>query len=1022
MSELRYCCVVSDDGGKPARQESGKCPLQNVSLTGLIRDTVAQSTVVQTYVNPLEDAAIEAVYSFPLYEGVAVCGFEAEVDGRKIVGRVQEKIAARKEYESAKKAGKVASLLEEETPDTFQASVGNIPPSKTVVIRITLVSESKQDGEENQVRFVMPTTIAPRYGYSPVTGSSGIDTSFTVLKADMGCAMSKAITSIESPSHTIKVHLGTTSSDVSSTAVSFDPNRARVSLTADSLLDRDLVIVVQALRLDAPRALVERHPRDGTHAISLTFSPRFELNPIRSLELFFIVDRSGSMSGTPIRKAGAALELFLRSIPCEDHYFNVIGFGSSHQALFPRSVAYNADSLKRGTVYAERMEADLGGTEMMSAFQEVFKQRRRDMSTQIFLLTDGEIWDVDPLCEVIREAVDEAEKSNSSVRVFSLGIGDSVSHHLIESVARAGGGYAQHVVESERMEKKVLNMLKSALVPAATNLGVRWTSEMDPADQEEEFVLVEAEVSAPPPPVEDPNDQSDSTNKTPINLFSTSPEVPSPPPPAPALPPPSVVVPIHQAPFNIPILSRGARFTIYAILSSTVPVPKELVLQGSSLDGPVELKVMIETVQEGETMLHSLAARAIVRDLEEGTSCIHALGKSPTATQKEMLKRLGVHVVNSEGKRYSDAQLSSKHVTEIAKEQVLDIAMRYSLSSKYTSWVAIDEDTARTIIHDIVDRPQYSASSMQLKKKSGFFHMSASAPPMPPSMPSSAFGAMAAMAAPAFGARAAMPMRLSGRCYARARAAPPPGGILFQQQLQQVHYPAAMAAHEAEVLEDVSADIESEEPITASDPHSQLRSILQLQSFDGSFPLVPEIAAFFSTTAEDLKWKLAEVRKKCALSTLSESEWETIWATCLAVEFIKRQLPELQDEWELVVEKAEKRVDALLKSVQDVAIVKEAAAGVAAAAGSSASSTTFVVGADADQISPAPATAAGSSELFEQDVLKTVAKPEVRQPLPCLIGVPEPATSSVSEECAQDVLEPKEAPVVAAAGDAQDAP
>jgi hypothetical protein len=945
MSELRYCCIVPDDVGKIVREDRGSCPLKTVAVTGLIRDAVAQYTLVQSYVNPLEDAAVEAVYTFPLYEGVAVCGFEAEVDGRKIVGRVQEKAAARKEYESARNAGKVASLLDEETPDTFQASVGNVPPATTVAIRITLVSEIKQDGDENQVRFVVPTTIAPRYGYGPV--DEPMDASATVLSVNMSCAMSKAITSIQSPSHTIEVHLGATDDG-------FDPNRARVGLTADALLDRDLVIVVQALGLDEPRALVERHPKDGTHAISLTFAPRFALNPIRSLELVFIVDRSGSMTGTPVRKAGAALELFLRSIPCEDHYFNVIGFGSHHEALFPKSVPYNAESLKRGALYAQRMEADMGGTEMRSAFEEAFRLRRRDVPLQIFLLTDGEIWDVGSLCDVIREAVDEGERRNSSVRVFSLGIGDSVSHHLIESVARAGSGYAQLVMESERMEKKVLNMLKSALVPPATDLGVQWTPKATGSDNEVEgFVLVEAEDSsrgeedAAAPPVVDPN-ESGSTNETPINLFSTSPEVPSPPPPPPALPPPSVVVPIHQAPFKVPILSRGARFTIYAILSSTLPVPKELVLQGSSPDGPVELKVKAETVREGETMLHSLAARAVVRDLEEGTSCIHALGRDATATQKEMLKRLGVHVVDSEGKKYTTAVLSSKHVKEITKQQILDIAIRYNLSSKYTSWVAIDEDTHRTIVHDTLERRElygYGADEVLL-----------CVPPAPGITASSCdlddddicFALDEVEAVEADCVVDMSCARSSGRSF---------------------YLPGA---------DQLEGD-QSEEPITGTDPHSRLRSILQHQSFDGSFPLVPEIAAFFSTTVEDLNGTLAEVRKRCVLSTLSESDWETVWATCLAAEFMKKQLPELQDEWELVVDKAEKRVEALLRNVQDVAAIKEAAAAVATAAGSGEQCTEGVV------------------ETKEVHV-ETIAGREISPPLPCLIGIAEPATAAGSGE------------------------
>lgn len=259
----------------------------------------------------------------------------------------------------------------------FQASIGNIPPAKSISIRITLVSEIKQDADENQVRFVLPTSIAPRYGSAPPAVSSTSSDSASKLSVDISCAMAKQITSIQSPSHTIQVHLGT--------------SPTRVSLTADSLLDRDLVIIVQAPELDAPRAFVERHPTDGTHAVSLTFSPRFALNAVKSSELIFLVDRSGSMQGSQIEQAGEALELFLRSIPSDDHYINIIGFGSTHKALFPKSVDYSTYSLKESTRYAQALRADMGGTEIMGAFQEVFQRRRHDVPTQIFLLTDGQI-------------------------------------------------------------------------------------------------------------------------------------------------------------------------------------------------------------------------------------------------------------------------------------------------------------------------------------------------------------------------------------------------------------------------------------------------------------------------------------------------------------------------------------------------------------------------------------------------------------------------------------------------------
>jgi len=122
-----------------------------------------------------------------------------------------------------------------------------------------------------------------------------------------------------------------------------------------------------------------------------------------------------------------------------------------------------------------------------------------------------------------------------------------------------------------------------------------------------------------------------------------------------------------------------------------------------------------------------------------------------------------------------------------------------------------------------------------------------------------------------------------------------------------------------------------EEPPTPIDPHERLYCLLQHQAFDGSFPLVPDIAALFSSTVEDLNVKLGEICKQSA-ATLSKLEWEAVWATCLAVEFMRRDLAELQDEWELVVEKAERRVETMVKNAHDVAAVKEAAARLATGA------------------------------------------------------------------------------------------
>ncbi len=84
--------------------------------------------------------------SFPLDEGAAVCGFQALIDGTLVVGEVKEREDAFKKYDEAIERGDGAFLLDEERPDVFQASVGNLPPGKEVLLKLTYVRELAVSG------------------------------------------------------------------------------------------------------------------------------------------------------------------------------------------------------------------------------------------------------------------------------------------------------------------------------------------------------------------------------------------------------------------------------------------------------------------------------------------------------------------------------------------------------------------------------------------------------------------------------------------------------------------------------------------------------------------------------------------------------------------------------------------------------------------------------------------------------------------------------------------------------------
>ena len=79
-------------------------PLVGVSVRAEVRDYVCRVVLSQRFINR-ETQPIEAVYKFPLDEGSAVCGFEVEIDGRLITGHVEERDKAFETYEEALSAG-----------------------------------------------------------------------------------------------------------------------------------------------------------------------------------------------------------------------------------------------------------------------------------------------------------------------------------------------------------------------------------------------------------------------------------------------------------------------------------------------------------------------------------------------------------------------------------------------------------------------------------------------------------------------------------------------------------------------------------------------------------------------------------------------------------------------------------------------------------------------------------------------------------------------------------------------------
>lgn len=392
------------------KSNGAKIPLESikvqVNVTGFTAHVAATLNYSNKEVNP-----IEAIYIFPVDEQAAVCGFQATIDGRTIAAEVREKQEARDTYDDAISSGHSAYLLEEsdESSDIFRISVGNLPPRKSASVEVKIVTELAVD-KEGRVVFVLPTVLNPRYS-PPGTPVSISAESSNVIRVDslysfdfvMHVRSASAITEIKSSSNILSVEINEKE----------EGKTALVKLAEAHKADKDLEVQILSAEPFKPHALVEGgvEPSDeksgedsflSQPVVMLNFFPEFPNVSSEIGEFIFVVDRSGSMTGDGILNARNTLLLFLKSLP-DGCFFNVIGFGSSFECLFNQSEKYDDKTVETACNLAKKMEADLGGTQILEPLKWVFKQPLvKGAPRQVFLLTDGAVSNTQQVIELVR--------------------------------------------------------------------------------------------------------------------------------------------------------------------------------------------------------------------------------------------------------------------------------------------------------------------------------------------------------------------------------------------------------------------------------------------------------------------------------------------------------------------------------------------------------------------------------------------------------------------------------------------
>ncbi|MCC6523883.1 MAG: VWA domain-containing protein [Polyangiaceae bacterium] len=450
-------------GAGGAKGQGDLLPLEHTHVRAALHGFVGEIEVTQTYKNP-STRPIEAVYVFPLPENSAVHAMRIQIGERVIEAEIQERGEARRIYESAKRQGYTAALLEQERANVFTQSVANIEPGKKIDVTVRYVQDLSYDAGEYE--FVFPMVVGPRFiqptGPAPGLQGGHTEGSGTYVDTPAVPDASRITPPIygrgERPGHDISIEVvadaGTTVGDVSvptHEVVVRRPADGTLRLTLaekDALPNRDFVLRYRAVGATPMASLLTSGGSEGYFSL-VVHPPALDVDAlVGQRELVFVVDVSGSMSGQPLARCQAAMrEAVARMRPVDT--FNVITFAGATAKLFPRPRPANNDNVREALGFVDRMTAG-GGTYMLDAVSAALTPDVGDgRNRYVFFMTDGYVGIEDQIIGGTRTFVSRIEAEGRKARVFGFGVGSSVNRALIEGLSREGKGLAVYATNRE---------------------------------------------------------------------------------------------------------------------------------------------------------------------------------------------------------------------------------------------------------------------------------------------------------------------------------------------------------------------------------------------------------------------------------------------------------------------------------------------------------------------------------------------------------------------------------------------